>query len=820
MPLRHLIISRTEHVEPYRYPLDVGRNEFPRPARDRIPHAEAVARQLRTAAQEARERDPEGAGVILEFSSDPGFTLWIDSLENRGLGIELLNVRAANARQLATVYVPLQRIDHFIRRAERYAQEETAGGNPRHANLIESIGEVRLAAVRSFWTDSPELFPQDPGALFWWEVWLRIDPNLTADQCFANFVVAAANTPLRFAPRVISFPERIVVLAFGDLRMWTATPPLLELLAELRRAKEVPTEYLRLRPGEQREYVHEAAARVNWPPAEAPAVCLLDTGVRRANPLLAGAIAERDVIAVSPEWNAADHDGHGTAMAGIALYRDGLADFIASGERLQLRHRLESVKLLPQTGGNHPDSFGALTEAAVGLAEVQEARRQRVVCMAVTTTDARDDGYPSSWSAAIDQHSAGALDGVHRLYVLAVGNIDEVLGIDGGYVYPDSNREQYGIKDPGQSWNGLTVGAFTNRVVLPAEEAAGVTPVAPLGGLCPSSRTSMMWHDKVWPIKPDVVLEGGNYLRNREGEIQACDDLELLTTTVDPVRGLLSTMRDTSAAAAQAAAMAATIQAEYPDLWPETVRGLMVHSARWTRRMVQEFPPQDRQTTHQLLRCYGYGVPDLDRAMWSLRNHVDLVYQGELQPFELVNNLARTRDYHLHELPWPRRVLQELGEEEIRVRVTLSYFIEPSPDRRGYRHKHRYASHGLRFKVKGPTESVGEFRQRVSRHSWEDPDAPPDNRGELQPWFLGPQLRAKGSIHSDGWKETAANIAECSWVAVHPVTGWWKERKHLGKVNSIARYSLIISLRSDRADVDLYTPIANQIGVPVEIPIG
>lgn len=33
---------------------------------------------------------------------------------------------------------------------------------------------------------------------------------------------------------------------------------------------------------------------------------------------------------------------------------------------------------------------------------------------------------------------------------------------------------------------------------------------------------------------------------------------------------------------------------------------------------------------------------------------------------------------HLHDLPWPSDLLESLGELETRLRVTLSYFVEPS----------------------------------------------------------------------------------------------------------------------------------------------
>jgi hypothetical protein len=50
---------------------------------------------------------------------------------------------------------------------------------------------------------------------------------------------------------------------------------------------------------------------------------------------------------------------------------------------------------------------------------------------------------------------------------------------------------------------------------------------------------------------------------------------------------------------------------------------------------------------------------------------------------------------------------------------------------------------------------------------------------------------------------------------VFPVTGWWKERPHLQRWNRTARYALVITLETEATEIDLYTPIATQIGIPV-----
>jgi hypothetical protein len=172
---------------------------------------------------------------------------------------------------------------------------------------------------------------------------------------------------------------------------------------------------------------------------------------------------------------------------------------------------------------------------------------------------------------------------------------------------------------------------------------------------------------------------------------------------------------------------------------------------------------------------------------------------------------------HLHQLPWPQEVLESLGETEVRMRITLSYFIEPSPGRRGWKRKHRYQSHGLRFDVKRPTETIQEFQKRISKADWADDDQVEQGTDERE-WELGDHFRRKGSLHSDTWIGTAADLASSGVLAVFPVTGWWKERKHLNCWEKKARYSLIVSIETHSSEVDLYTPIAAQIGVATQIP--
>ena len=214
---------------------------------------------------------------------------------------------------------------------------------------------------------------------------------------------------------------------------------------------------------------------------------------------------------------------------------------------------------------------------------------------------------------------------------------------------------------------------------------AGVAArLAARGDLAPCSCTSTTWGR--WPFKPDIVMEASNLASNPTVASPAdIDDLQLLTTAHNfATRSPLTTFGDTSAAAALAARFAAMAWAKYPALTPETVRALMVHTAEWTPAMIARFNDANGTVDYKnLLRCFGYGVPNLQRLLSSLDNSLTLVAESELQPFFKDGGRIKTREMRSHPLPWPTDVLTMLGNTDVVMRVTLSYFIEPSPGARG-----------------------------------------------------------------------------------------------------------------------------------------
>lgn len=802
-----------------------GGSRFVTPPRNREGHYRILQHQLQEIKSAAasvwrRGGEREGItrdGVYVEFSSSPGFQLKTEGIENRRAKIRLCNIRTLDEDesqiQTATLFFPRTALTSFSHKLDEYHEKESRSGNPRHADLVNSIERFCSGTLLSIWTDSRELLPKGDRAE-WCELWLDTqghEPTLDA------FCVQARSIGVELDDQQLRFPERVVLLARAKQSHLRRLISTCSCIAEFRRAKETARFFLEAENRHQTEWVDDLARRISVRRGTDVSVCILDTGANNGHPLLSPVLDANDCQVVDPSWSKTDVDGHGTGMCGLAAYGDLVVPALASGP-INVEHRLESVKILSNNSAHEPPWYGYITTKAVSLAEDNKRDNKRILCMAVTASDDRDQGKPSSWSSAIDAMLADASDEHRRMMVIAAGNV----GLNEANGYPLSNtKAPQGVRDPGQSWNAITVGAYTQKDVIQNPSLAGYVPLAHCNELSPASTTSVFWSPE-WPCKPDVVLEGGNFVRAPNGTIDIADDLLLLTTGRNPQIHQFDFMNATSAATALAAKMAAEIQVRYPSAWPETIRGLMIHAAEWPDALKRQFLRILGKSSFQkrdyatFLRFCGYGVPSEKRAIDCAQNTLTLIAQEQIQPFEKKGNVVKAKDVHFYKLPWPKEELLSLGATKAILRITLSYFIEPAPGETGRNSRYQYASHLLRFDINKETESEEAFRNRIN-HSIGDEDGGVSSHGGSSDWLIGPQGRDKGSIHSDWIETTAANLATRNLIAIYPKTGWWKTRPYLEGWRKQGRYSLIVSVTTEEQSVDIYTPTAIQVSTPISV---
>ncbi len=789
--------------------------------------------------QEQRELEglPSRIDLILELDTQPGYPLSATELHNLTTGrenqISLLQARILKSETgqeftRVILHVPYGQLTALAEKFRRFGEDLTEKGNVPNP-WVANVARIARAALTSLWTEHEPL-PDDTGE-HWWQLWVRrYPPGIPA-----IFRELARRLGIFLRQEELKLPDHVVFVARSSRGLLESSLDLLNTLAEVRVAKPWHYELSDLSIEEQHEWIDLALARIRAPDEHAPAVCVLDTGINRGHRLLQPVLSEADNHTIFGDGDPSDSyggTGHGTLMAGLAAYSD-LRSLMLDSAPLQQLHRLEGVKFIDPNLPHEPQNYGAVTVQGVLRPEVTAPNRKRVYVMAITA-EGGVHGEPSAWAAAVDNCAFGAEeeDETKRLIIISAGNVRNFLG---SYLYPATNHDAR-IEDPAQAWNAVTIGAMTqlDRVLETDPESALLRPLAAAGALSPFSRTSIHW-DKHWPIKPEIVMEGGNVAATPRGDTQQKDSLELLSTSATLGNRPLAPFNATSAASALAAHLAATIQATYPDLWPETIRGLLVHSARWTDQMLGGLDPHrafsklNRARFIELLRCFGFGMPDAGRACHSSQQEVTLLREVELIPYQGSAGNAGVNDCHVHQLKLPADLLRQHGATTCTMRVTLSYFTAPNPSasNRIPGSRYRYGGCLLRFKVKHKDQPEEDFMNRISAVVEDDEEGEDDTEslfsGASDPgWALGDKLRGKsGSLVQDVWRGSAADLAAMDSIAVFPVKGWWASRTmpaespwhrcHKRKI----RYSLVVSVETE-ADIPLYNEINNLISITID----
>ncbi|MDB5459447.1 MAG: hypothetical protein JWO72_1188 [Caulobacteraceae bacterium] len=672
--------------------------------------------------------------------------------------------------------------DKLQRAADKYIEYDE-GPKPHYFNFFESAPQIAMTTVDDLWASDMPIPEGDDEAA--WEIWLKPEREERIRQILRDLDLRS-----RVADAVVF--ETACILPVYARRTAMDRLARSASVAQLRPASSLNAGLIQMTAAVQTAAVTAAVRRVTPANDGAPSVCVLDTGVSD-HPLLAPSTKVK--LVVGGTYTPHDYDGHGTKMAGLALFSDlpglltgGVADLLVD---------LESVAVQPPPGAGDTPTLPAarVRDAVAAIEAAREAKR--TFCFAMNAPEEASDGVPSSLSTELDKLAFNPAR--RRLFCASAGNLPDTHGHQD---YQSAN-EFHGIQAPAQAWNVLTVAACTDLET----ELGPLQALAPQGDLCPWSRTAVNWdRDARPPSKPDIVFEGGNQqLDPVTKAIAPHPGLLMLTTSNDAANPLCLTGQ-TSAATAAAAGFCARLQAEYPLFWPETIRGLMVHATEHTpamRARVAHIPEKYGQQKAALLARYGYGRPDTRRALENARNSLTLIQQGELLPVRL-NEKKQTvlGEMAFHSLPWPIEILDDLGDERAELRVTLSYFIEPNAGAALIGAFDQYASHGLDFSMRRPKETEEQTISRLNKLVAGETQKSPKSR-----WEFGDRQRGRGGLKHDRWTGPARELAEMGGVAVFPRGGWWS--KDAERVGDLVCYSLIVSIRT--REEEIYTAI------PIEI---
>ncbi|ANR72254.1 S8 family peptidase [Prevotella scopos JCM 17725] len=766
------------------------------PQRDRTAHATLVRECYKAAiahaiaCQEERNKQgfPMANGVYVDIEMDKKFIpVSLGKQDGHG-GATIMKVtdKGNESSVDVTVFVKKDKKNWLDKKVDDYEKKNTPKGIPCNEKIIAPINNIVATDIRTLYVSAAEFDAIPEDGFYRYELWLshsKENTDETIETTLLQLGIEKLTEPLRF--------DGVNVWLIGASKQQLCSLPFsLGYIESIRPYKE-PSILIGTNT-ENREWSELIKNQITFcDDAENVIVGILDSGVNNAHELLNFSLPDKRMDVAIGVQDAIDKTNHGTGMAGLALLGDLTDIAYQRNMSVDVHHSLSSIKIYEEGYETLKEFYGAVIEEAVDKASNMGASIQ---CMAITD-ESSYNGIATSSSAALDEsiYHQGLCD---RLVLVSAGNV-EISGVDSNN-YIESCKA-YTVKSPAQAWNALTVGAYTEKATI---NNPAYRPLAALGGISPYSCSSFPWKEK--RNKPDIVMEGGNVAFHNIYKETSHPDLSLVTTS-NNLQEPLESFCATSGATGLAARLAARIKVENPQLSMLSIRGLMIHSAQWTDEMKRINSIEERMSL-----C-GYGVPDEDIALFSNEKCATYIFENHLKPYTEGDNCNIYGQMHYYDLPWPKELLEEMGSEDVRIRITLSYYVKPSPGYTGRTNKYRYPSATLRFDLKTATETQEEFLCRRNKYEGEKTtDNEPDR------WNVKQQRRERGTVQSDWIKCTAADLAEMDKIVVFPGPGWWKNRK-LTNVDNVVSYSLIVAIETKETDIynAVEAAIENRIGIQI-----
>jgi hypothetical protein len=386
------------------------------------------------------------------------------------------------------------------------------------------------------------------------------------------------------------------------------------------------------------------------PPENATGILVVDSGIFPGHPLLENAVGE--YFAVPTRYSdKVDEDapfddvGHGTQVAGIALYGDiqqciknrvfnpevwifsakvmfrndfGEAEY--DPEEL-LEHQL--YKAVRKIAGDYPRC--KVINLSLGNSALRMIKGERQFRLAALVDDLSKE--------------------LNLIFVISAGNFKEYNALSDSYPDYLLNEEIVKIVDPATSALAISVGALSKtyrpNVLFEVDYPSPLTRVGPgYKGM----------------IKPELVENGGGGFDEK---------LNVITINHDWIRDgrLFTLVEGTSFSAPKVSNHLARLINKYPDKSLNMIKALLLSSAM----IPPERPsPLDNvelgsiatpEELSSLLNIYGYGKPSIERALFSESNRVLLIRES----------IIKSDQCHFYSIYLPEEFLEMKGNRTISV---------------------------------------------------------------------------------------------------------------------------------------------------------
>lgn len=540
------------------------------------------------------------------------------------------------------------------------------------------------------------------------------------------------------------------------------------------------------------------------PEGDAPKVCIIDSGIQEAHRLIAPAIdaitSRSFIYGDNSTADVSAGGGHGTRVAGAVLYPNQ----IPRNGQYQLPCRLQNARVLVQVGGNVslPDY---LYPPELMEEIVDHFKDTRIFNLSINSYSSCKLIHMSQWASAIDR----LMYEKDILFILSAGNLSVESGnalrpgirehIQAGRQYPNYLLEQSSsrIANPAQSCFALTVGSICISKFDDVQKESFGAKDDPSS----FSRTGLgLWS----MIKPDVVEYGGDFAKEKNANPNLTNEPsispELVKSTYNGGSGVGQDSVGTSFAAPKVAHIVAHLQRLFPDESSNLYRALVAQSARLPASIFSN-------PTLNHIRHYGYGIPNLQRAIENSEKRITLI----------ASNKISARQANLYSIKVPEQMNRPGEDYDILVEVTLSFVARP---RRTRRKTNSYLSTWLDWESSKLGEDYNHFASRILKDLDEPEESPEDQNSirwvirERKDWSRITGIKRQDNSLQKSWCVIKSyELPSVLSLAVIGHKGWECD------LSEQVPYSIAVSFEALTGNINVYEliRIENQIELPVEV---
>ncbi len=540
--------------------------------------------------------------------------------------------------------------------------------------------------------------------------------------------------------------------------------------------------------------INDLPAQIQSPPEGAAKVCILDSGINTNHPLLAPAIAESAGF-LGGDDDVFDLDGHGTAVAGVALYGD-----VEACNELNLWqpeiYLLNGKILNDDCEYDEGTIEKTLVEAVTFFVEEHQCR---IFNLSIGNANAPYDQKHIRGVAYILDKLARDLN---VLFIISAGNFN---GAENPAVPANCWRDEYPgylgdpasvIIDPATSMNSITVGSLAkHNATFDHQRYPQISQLSPATENQPSPFTRHGPSVK-GAIKPELISIGGN-LASPTGNTSniTTRGLGVLTCNANFVgHTVLREISGTSFSAPYVSHLAGRLLNSYPRASANLLRAMLINHAHMPTEVETTFSDEykaaykEQNKTDIVRDVAGYGRVEESELFRSTEHAVVLMAEDGIE-----NDM-----HHFYELPFPKEFLRS-NRAAREVRVTLAY----TPAVRTTRLDYLATKIHYRL-VKGASleEVQRHFNQQTQRETETRNDDATSNRD------ISAELRSKGTVQSSVWRKRQFSPNEKWFVVVTRQDKEWGSNFS----SELEEYALVVTVTDrENEEAELYTKISQHI---------